>query len=147
MTEGTFSVTIQAPPEKVWPWVADLGKHAQWSPKPYRMEWIEGEPNAVGSRYRSVGAIPGDKNHTNEGRITHNQPFTRFEFMAEDGGDVANSFTLTPGGDATEVVFTLKFPKMKGKNAVLLPIAFPLVGKPDLRKRLQLLKEKVENSG
>ena len=61
MTSGEVTVTIDAPPERVWPWVADLGKHAAFSPKPYSVEWIEGEPNAVGSRYRSVGEIPTDK--------------------------------------------------------------------------------------
>lgn len=60
MTGGVFKVTIDAPPEAVWFWVADMDTHAQWSPNPYRMEWISGEPDQVGSRYRSVGEIPGD---------------------------------------------------------------------------------------
>ena len=74
MTSGAFTVTIDAKPEVVWPWVADLSKHADWSPKPYRIEWLEGEPNAVGSRFHSAGVIPGDKHHENEGQITENQP-------------------------------------------------------------------------
>ena len=28
MTSGEVTVTIAAPPERIWPWVADLGKHA-----------------------------------------------------------------------------------------------------------------------
>ena len=60
MTSGEFETTIEAPADRVWPWVADLGRHARWSPKPYSVEWTGGEPNAVGSRFRSVGAIPGD---------------------------------------------------------------------------------------
>jgi hypothetical protein len=43
MPDPTWTVTIDAPPEKVWPWVADLSKHAEWSPKPYRVEWLSGE--------------------------------------------------------------------------------------------------------
>ena len=70
MTSGSFTVTIDAKPEVVWPWVADLSKHADWSPKLYRIEWLEGEPNSVGSRFHSAGVIPGDKHHENEGRIT-----------------------------------------------------------------------------
>jgi hypothetical protein len=43
VTSGEFTVTIDAKPEVVWPWVADLSKHVDWSPKPYRIEWLEGE--------------------------------------------------------------------------------------------------------
>ena len=78
MTGGEFEITIDAPAARVWPWVADLGKHAQFSPTPYSVEWTAGEPNAVGSRFRSVGVIPGDKHHVNEGEITERLEPTRF---------------------------------------------------------------------
>jgi len=55
VTSGEFTVRIDAQPFAVWPWVADLSKHVDWSPKPYRIEWLEGEPNAVGSRFHSAG--------------------------------------------------------------------------------------------
>ena len=48
------------------------------------------------------------------------------------------------GDDTTEVSYTVTFPKLHGMAAVLAPIAFPLVGKPDTRKRLEMLKQKVE---
>ena len=63
MTGGTFTIRIQAPVPTVWALVSDLGTHASWSPKPYTMEWLSGEPNQVGSRFRSVGWLPGDKHH------------------------------------------------------------------------------------
>jgi uncharacterized protein YndB with AHSA1/START domain len=148
MTSGEFKVTIPAPPERVWAWVADLTKHPEWSPKPYRVEWVSGEPNAIGSRYRSVGWIPMDKNHENVGEIVESHPYDRFALRADDElGPFQNTFTLTPVGDATEVTFRLVFPKVKGVNAIMIPLMFPLVGKPDLRKRMQLLKIKVEASG
>jgi uncharacterized protein YndB with AHSA1/START domain len=148
MTGGTFPVTIAAPPEKVWPWIADLGKHAEWAPHDYSVEWIEGEPNAVGSRYRSVGWVPGDTHHENTGTITENSPPTRFALKADDKeGEFQTSYTLTPTADGTEVAFTIAFPpQMKGAAGLLAPIAFPLLGKPEIRKRMQLLKEKVEAS-
>jgi uncharacterized protein YndB with AHSA1/START domain len=147
VTSGEFHVTIQAPPERVWPWVADLSTHAQWSPKAYSMEWISGEPNAVGSRYRSVGWVPGDKHHTNEGEILESQPNERFRLRAEDKqGSYENSFVLTRQGDATEVTHRLEFLKMHGLAALMVPIIFPLSGKPDIRKRLALLKSTVEAS-
>src|SRR5881409_3399920 len=54
-----WTVSIAAPPEKVWSFVADLGKHAQWSPKDYSVvshddkeEWtnrFELEPSGTGT--------------------------------------------------------------------------------------------------
>jgi uncharacterized protein YndB with AHSA1/START domain len=148
VTSGEFDILIEAAPDRVWPWVADLGKHADWSPKPYSVEWIGGEPNAVGSRFRSVGSIPGDSHHSNEGEIVDNDQPSRFAFKAHDKqGSYTNTFTLTPQGDATKVTFRLGFQDMHGMAAVMLPVLFPIVGKKDLRTRMALLKSKVESSG
>jgi uncharacterized protein YndB with AHSA1/START domain len=147
MTSGTFEVTIDAPADRVWPWVADLGKHAEWSPKPYAVEWIQGEPNALGSRYRSVGVIPGDKEHENEGEVVENKPPERFAIASHDKqGSYSNVFTLTPAGSGTKVTLRLEFVQMHGIAALLLPVIFPLVGKKDLRARMAMLKSKVEAS-
>ena len=144
-TQGSFSVTIQAPPEVVWPWVSQLDRHAAWSPKPYRVELVSGEPDAVGSRYRSVGWIPGDKDHANDVEIIDVLPLERFALRADEAqGSFQSTYTLRRTGDATEVTFRLVFPPMKGISAVLVPVLFPLVGKPDIRKRMNLLKNKVE---
>ena len=147
MTSGSFTVTIDAKPETVWPWVADLSKHADWSPKPYRIEWLEGEPNSVGSRFHSTGVIPGDKHHENEGRITENQPRTRFAFASSDPqGEYAHAYDLTPNGGGTDVTHRIEFVKMHGLAAVLLPPIFALSGKPQSRRRMEALKQKVEGS-
>ncbi len=147
MTSGEFDVTIDAPVDRVWPWVADLGRHAEWSPKAYTVEWIEGEPNAVGSRYRSVGWVPGDKEHVNEGQIVENRPQERFALRAHDkDGAYANTFTLEPHGQGTKVTFRLDFQEMHGMAALAVPIVFPLIGKRDIRARMQLLKTRVEAS-
>ncbi len=144
-TSGTFSVTIQSPPETVWPWIAQLDKHAEWSPKPYRVELVSGEPNTVGSRYRSVGWVPGDKNHANDVEITDVITNSRFALLAhEASGTFENTYDLRPSGSGTEVTFHLVFPQMQGVAAFLLPVLFPLTAKPDNRKRLALLKTKVE---
>jgi uncharacterized protein YndB with AHSA1/START domain len=148
MTEGVFKVSIAAPLEEVWPWVADLERHAQWSPKPYRVEWISGEPNQVGSRFRSVGWIPGDKDHENEGEISERSEPKRFALRSSDKqGSYENGFDLVAGPDGTtEVTFTLRFVDMKGLSAPMVAMAFPVIGKPDLRRRMQLLKQRVEGS-
>jgi uncharacterized protein YndB with AHSA1/START domain len=145
-TQGSFPVTIDAPPAQVWPWISDLTKHPDWSPKPYRVELVSGQPGTVGARYRSAGWIPGDKDHSNDVEITEVVENERFAFRADDAqGAFANTYVLRPAGaGSTEVVFDLVFPQMKGMAALAVPVLFPLVGKPDIRKRMQLLKAAVE---
>jgi uncharacterized protein YndB with AHSA1/START domain len=147
-TKGTVSVTILAPPESVWPWVADITTHGEWSPKPYRVELVSGEPNAVGSHYRSVGWVPpNDGNHENDVEITQVVPMTRFALDATDSsGTFSNTFDLTSVDGGTEVTFLIVFPQMKGMSAIIVPILFPLVGMSDIKKRMHLLKQRVEST-
>jgi uncharacterized protein YndB with AHSA1/START domain len=147
MTGGTFSTTIDAPIERVWAVVGDIGTHGSWSPKPYQFSWTGGEPNQVGSTFHSKGSVPGNPNNENDVEITERTEPTHLAFEANDPqGVFLNAWDLrTVGEDRTEVSFTVRFPKMHGMAAVLAPIVFPLVGKPDVNKRLAMLKEKVES--
>jgi uncharacterized protein YndB with AHSA1/START domain len=146
-TQGTYTVTIDAPPEKVWPFIADVSRHSEWSPKPFSAELVSGETGKVGSRYRSKGWVPGEKEHANEVEIVESVPFERLALRSEDGlGEFSNSYTLRASGAGTEVSHTLVFPPLKGVTALMVPLAFPLVGKPDGRKRMKLLKAKVESA-
>lgn len=147
-TQGTVTVTIAAPPESVWTWVADITRHGEWSPKPYRVEIVAGELNTVGSHYRSVGWVPPkDSNHENDVEITEVVPVTRFALAATDSnGTFTNMYDLKPVDGGTAVTFQLIFPAMKGMAAIMVPIVFPLVGMSDLKKRMQLLKQKVESA-
>jgi len=147
-TQGTVSVTIEATPEDVWPWIGDITRHNQWSPKPYRVDLVSGEPNSAGSRYRSVGwAPPNDSDHVNDVEITVVQPPARFALTATDAsGTYANSFDLRPVGDGTEVTYRIVFPDMGGIAANLLPILFRVVATPGIKKRMRLLKQAVESA-
>jgi hypothetical protein len=101
----------------------------------------------VGSRFHSTGVIPGDQHHENEGEITKNQPTTLFAFRSSDPqGEYAHTYTLTPNGGRTDVSHQVEFVKMRGLAAVLLPPVFALSGKPQGRKRMEVLKRKVEGS-
>jgi uncharacterized protein YndB with AHSA1/START domain len=145
--QGTFTVTIDAPPDKVWPWIADVTKHGEWSPKEFSAELVSGESGKVGSRYRSVGWIPNDKNHANEVEITEAVAGERLVLRSDDElGSFTNTYVLRPSGAGTEVVWTLAFPPLKFPMSMLAPLLFPIVGKPDGRKRVQLLKKAVESA-
>ena len=148
MTQGSFPVHIKASPSAVWPWVVDLNKHAQWSPTNYEVELLSGETGQVGTRYRSVGWIPGDSNHVNEVEITKVEDRRHFAFTAhEDQGDFRTPLTCESREGTTYVEYQLVFPKMSGMSAVMVPLVFPLVGKPKIRKRMEMLKSVVESGG
>ena len=143
---ATIPITIAASPEQVWPWVSDIEKHPQWSPKSYTVELVSGQADAVGAKYRSVGWVPGDSHHGNDVTITESVPFTRFALTAEDSSGVfTNSYDLKPVAGGTEVTFHIEFPELKGAAKFMAPIAFPIVGTPDIKKRLKLLKAKAES--
>src|SRR5262249_25376982 len=139
---------INATPEKVWPFIADVTKHGEYSPNPFSAELVSGEVGKVGTRYKSVGQIPNDKHHSNEVEVTEAVTNERLVLVSDDAiGKFTNSNVLRPVGSGTEVAWTVAFPpKMKFPMNVMAPMLFPLVGKPDGRKRVQLLKEKVEAS-
>jgi uncharacterized protein YndB with AHSA1/START domain len=142
---GSFSVTIDAPPETVWPWIGHLDKHADWSPKRYQATLLSGSANSVGSRYRSVGWIPGDRNHANDVEITEVVPLERFALRSADPmGTFESTYTLRRTTSGTEVTFQLVFPPLSGIAALVVPVLFPFVGKVDIRRRGTLLKTRVE---
>jgi uncharacterized protein YndB with AHSA1/START domain len=143
----TFTVTIDATPEQIWPYISDLKRHDEWSPKPYAIEWVSGEPNAVGSSFRSTGALPQDKHHAMEGTVLASDAPRRFSVKSHDkGGEFVNTLELTPQGSQTQVTRTVEFPPPKGAFVVLLPILLPLAIRPGIQKGMNLLKTKVEGS-
>ena len=88
---------------------------------------------------------PNDGDHGNDVEITEVVPMSRFALKAtDDSGTFASTFDLLPVDGGTQVTFHIVFPPMKGLNAVIVPLLFPIVAKPDFRKRLGLLKRRVE---
>ena len=146
MAQLLVSQVIDAPAAAVWPWISDITKHSEWSPKPYSVVLTAGANGAVGSKYSSVGFVPpADKNHKNEVEITEVIPNSKFVFRSHDeNGYFINTFTLTPAGNSTTVTFQHDFPKMKGAGRILLPLLLPSVGKRDAMVRLGMLKAKAE---
>jgi uncharacterized protein YndB with AHSA1/START domain len=143
----TWTVTIDASPERVWPLVGDLGRHHEWSPKPYRMEWLSGEPNAVGSTFRSVGWLPQDKNHEMQGRVTANEPNARFEIVSSDKqGEVTNRFTLTSQGNSTVVERTMILPPAGAMGKIVMAVVLPLLVRPGVQKGMDMLKQRAESN-
>lgn len=146
-TPPTWQVAIDAGPEVVWPWVADLSKHADWSPKPYRVEWLSGEPNQVGSTFRSVGWLPQDKQHAMEGSVTVNEPTKTFAVVSHDAKqEWTNRFDLAPSGSKTLVTKTMIGPPLSGVKKAAFSVIFALAVKGAVQKQMDMLRSKVEGA-
>jgi uncharacterized protein YndB with AHSA1/START domain len=143
----TWTVTINATPDKVWPMIANLERHTDWSPKPYRMEWVSGEPNAVGSTFRSVGWLPNDKNHEMDGRVSANEPQKVFEVVThDDKQEWTNRYELSPSGTQTTVTKAMTGPPLSGVQKAIYAVAFAVFVRGGVQKGMNMLKAKVEGS-
>jgi len=143
-----YAIRIDAAAEKVWPLVANLDRQGEWSPKPYRVEWESGEPNAVGSTFRSIGWLPQDKEHVMEGVVKVNDPMKTFEVTTHDAKEEwTNRYELTPSGSGTMVTKTVFWPPMTGVKAASRSAVFALFVNRGMRKGLSMLKQKVESGG
>lgn len=144
----TWTVTIDATPERVWPWIGDLEKHADWSPKPFHVEWLSGEPNAVGSTFRSVGWVPNDKNHSMEGRVSASEPHKVFEVVShDDKQEWTNRYELVPSGAQTAVTKTMAGPPLTGVQKAIYAVALAVFVRGAVQNGMDMLKAKVEEGG
>jgi Polyketide cyclase / dehydrase and lipid transport len=51
--QGQATIHIDAPPERVYELVSDVGRMGQWSPECYRAEWVDGATGpAPGARFK-----------------------------------------------------------------------------------------------
>jgi uncharacterized protein YndB with AHSA1/START domain len=143
----TFKVTINATPEQVWPLVGDLGRMSEWSPKPYKVEWLSGEPNAVGSTFRSTGWLPQDKQHQMEGTVKVNEPMKIFEVTTHDDKEEwTNRYELSPSGSQTTVTKTAIGPPLTGVKKAVRSAIFAVYVNGAMQKGMNMLKAKAESA-
>jgi uncharacterized protein YndB with AHSA1/START domain len=142
----TFSVQINAKPDKVFAYVSDLTRHPEWSGGQLKIQALSNGPVAVGSQYRSQGEVLNEKERPNELRVTEYSPSSRFSFVAKDPGfgDVTHEFAFKAqsGGTLMERTVTSNLPALMA--FMFRTFIFPLVGKPQMDKALAKLKAIME---
>lgn len=144
-TVTTFTTTIDRPPDVVFAYLCDVSKHAEWSPKPYRLEGSTG-PVRVGDSFTSIGTVPGDKNHRNQVTVTEVAPPRRLVLDSEEKGEhFINAFELTAVGSGTRVDRVVDSPKPSFPLSVVFPLIMAAVIRPDVNKGLANLKAILES--
>ena len=143
--KAQLSIIVNRKPDEVFAYLSDVGKHAEWSPKAYRVEGVDG-PVKMGSTFTSYGWVPKDADHRNDVEVTAFDPPRRIEFTGrEKGEDFLNTYVLTPQGAATRIDRTIDMPKPDGVGGALFPLILGGFIKPATNKGMKMLKAKLES--
>lgn len=141
-----FTITIDRAPDVVFDYLADVSKHSEWSPKPYRVEGSSG-PVKAGDTFTSIGTIPGDKNHRNEVTVTEcSRPGRLVLDSMEKGEHFLNTFELAAEGSGTRLTRTMDAPQPRFPLSVVFPLIMAAFIRPDVQKGLRNLKAALERS-
>jgi uncharacterized protein YndB with AHSA1/START domain len=142
--KGTF--VVQRTPQEVFDYLTQVTRHAEWSPKAFRVEGDPG-PITLGSKWTSYGWVPRDKEHRNDPEVTEFQPPSRITWEAKEEavpGRFATTFVLTAEGSGTKVERIFEFPPPRGPIRMSWPLISAAVVKPGFNKGTSLLRQRLE---
>jgi hypothetical protein len=130
----TYSATARAdvPPDRVWPLVADLTRHGEWSADPLTVTAVDGG-------YESVATSKGREFRA---RLTETEsvPPSRYAFRAVDAtGEYEHVITLAHEGAGTRVTRVVTATGLTLAQRALFYAVLPVVKKPNARKALERL--------
>jgi uncharacterized protein YndB with AHSA1/START domain len=120
--ERTWRISIKAPPEVVFEYLADVSRHVQWGSDMTKSVAQEAGPPAVGKRYDTDGTLNGKANPSVV-TITAMEVPRRFAFDAEDANSVFHhEFTLSGDGGETQLGRRMTMARGPFLNPVLMRI-------------------------
>ncbi len=142
---AVFAIQVNAPPERVYDYLVDFGRHPEWSPDGMIIQGPSG-PASVGNTYKAEGTLQGKRNASTVEVKALERP-RRIVFAATDKrGPVTHEFRLTPkdGGTYVERDFSGANPSFAQKLmfAIFLPIAI----RPNFMKALGMMKANLEKA-
>ena len=140
-------ITISAPVEKVFNYLADISKHGEWgnpSQKLHVEKTSEG-PVGQGSTFKSVGQQFGQQNDTVT--IAEYVPNQRVVYESQGkAGHFRHAFELSPSGSGTQVTKRVEVVKAGFPFVIFQPIVKAFILPGAMQSDLQRIKEKVESS-
>lgn len=149
--EGSATVHMAAPPDKIWTLIADVRNTGRFSPETFEAEWLGGATGpALGARFRGhvrrngIGPV-----YWTVCEVTACEPGREFGFAVLLGDRPVNNwhYRLTPTADGTEVTESFRLPP-----SVLTTVYCRVFGGwlrqrrniRDMTKTLQRIKDLVE---
>jgi uncharacterized protein YndB with AHSA1/START domain len=140
-------ITINAPPEKVFGYVADIARHGEWATPGHKLhvEKTSEGPVGQGATFRSVGHQFGKNEDTV--RITEYVPNQRVVYESEGkGGLMRHAFQVTASGGGVQLAKSFEPLKPKFPFVLLMPIAMRMEVPKGLAGDLERIKAKLEGS-
>ncbi|MDX1450775.1 MAG: SRPBCC family protein [Acidimicrobiia bacterium] len=103
----SVTTTIEAPPEDVWPLVADISLPARFSQEFQGAEWVEGSEE-IGARFRGRNDHPIAGSWSTVCTVTEWSPPTSFAYLVENPDDPTARwrFDLEPVDGGTRLTMT-----------------------------------------
>lgn len=141
------SMTINASPETVFGYVADITKHPEWAQAGHKLqiEKTSEGPAAKGATFASVGHQFGENHDTVT--ITEYEPGKRVVYEADgNAGTLRHWFEVSPADGGTQLTKGLDVVKAKFPFALFVPIVTTFIAPGGLRGDLSRIKAKLEGS-
>lgn len=105
---------IKAPPEKIYPILADLHRNVEWSPweklDPQMKRSYGGAPAGVGATYEWAGNSDVGKGRIEIIEASPSKVAMKLDFMEPFEAHNLADFTLVPAGESTRVTWALHGP-------------------------------------
>ncbi|HNA51345.1 MAG TPA: SRPBCC family protein [Mycobacterium sp.] len=148
--EGSVTVHMAAPADKIWELIADVRNTPRFSPEVFESEWLDGATGpALGATFRGhvrrneIGPV-----YWTPCRVTACEPGREFGFAVLAGDRPVNNwhYRLTPVGDGTDVTESYRLNQSAAMRVFWL-FAGHLRGRRnlrDMRTTLERIKKVVE---
>ena len=147
MARAEKQLTINAPVEKVFDYLADVARHGEWAKPGHKLqvEKTSDGPVGQGATFRSVGHQFG--RHEDTVTITEYVPNERVVYESEgNAGLMRHAFQLSPSDGGAQVAKTFEPVRSKFPFSLFSPMAMAFVVPGELSGDLQRIKEKLEAS-
>jgi hypothetical protein len=149
--DGSVTVSMTAPPERIWELIADVRNTGKFSPEVLEAEWLDGaNAPALGARFRGhvkrneIGPV-----YWTTCKVTACEPGREFGFAVLMGNKAVNNwhYRLTPTAAGTDVTESFRL-----DDSIAMKL-FSMFGGQlrrrrnirDMRKTLQRIKAVVES--
>ncbi len=143
----TTSVQVARPPADVFAYLTDVSRHAEWSPKAYRVEGMSpGDHVVTGSQFVSYGWLPNDKDHRNDVEATVVDAPGRLELTSMESGETfISTFNVTASDGGSQVDRVMDMPRPGGAMGAVFPVVLAALVKPNVKKGMGMLKASLES--
>lgn len=143
--KNIYSITIQAPPERVFPYLEEGDKLTQWVGMMSKSESLTGDAPGVGHKFRDTYLMQGGKTMEAIGEIVgyEKDKFLKAEMIC-DGFDMVVEYHLRPENGQTRLDFHSESTYKGNWLVKLMAPLITMIAQRQLKKDLAKLKSLVE---